>query len=91
MLSPAGKKAAIAMGVMLLTLIASGALPAGEARLYSFIFHLIALGCALWFYARAKGYGPFIHAYGMGHNVKLWQGLCYVSRPLRVLVPWHTH
>lgn len=56
MLSPSGKKAVIAIGVMLLTLFASGAVPAGDARLAVFILHLIALGGALWFYASSKGY-----------------------------------
>lgn len=76
MSNPSGKKAVIAMGVMLLTLIAFGGLPAGEARLYSFIFHLIALGCSLWFYARAKGYAG---ALGLLLIPLFWIGLLILA------------
>ncbi|MDP1681137.1 MAG: hypothetical protein Q8L39_05115 [Burkholderiales bacterium] len=51
-----GKKVVIAIAVMLLTIIVSEVVPTGDARLAVLFLHLIALGCALWFYAKAKGY-----------------------------------
>lgn len=60
MIAGPGKKAVIAITVMVLTMTVSGEVPAGNARLAVLILHLIALGCALWFYARAKGYAGYL-------------------------------